>query len=403
MSEPPTAAAKPSSGMPSFEAVANAAIRRGEIPGIVAIAADADRVLYQRAIGDLGVPGKGPLAVDDVFYIASMTKPITCFAGAQMVERGKLRLDQNAADILPELGRVKVLAGFDAAGKPILRDPVRQITIRHLFTHSSGFSTDVWNEGIRRYCAGMGVPGMSTCRDAALAVPLILDPGTRWEYSVSIDFIGKIVERVSGQRLEEYFRDNIFRPLGMGWTSFIISPAQRARLVPVRARTDAGRWEPVAFEISQEPEFYMGGAGLYGSAGDYIRFLMMLLNKGTLGGNRVMQPETVDLFFADHLGELELPILRTAMPSLSADVDFNPGIPKTWSLAALVNKRDVPGGRGAGSQFWAGLASSYFWVDPRARLAGAVFMSSFPFADPTGLTVFDALEHAVYDRFGKPG
>jgi methyl acetate hydrolase len=390
----------PVAALPAFEAAAEAAIARGDVPSVVAIAADADQVLYQRAFGSLGVPDNGPLRVDDVFYIASMTKAVTCLAGVQMIERGKLGLDQDAADILPELGGLKVLTGFDAAGKPELRDPARPIKIRHLFTHTSGLATDVWNEDIKRYSADFGIPSMATCKDAALEVPLVFDPGERWEYSVAIDFIGKIVERLSGLRLEEYFRRNIFEPLGMKWTSFIISPAQRARLVPVRAKWTSDAWEPIGFEISQDPEFYMGGAGLYGTAGDYIRFLQMLLNRGTLDGNRVLKPETVDLYLADHLGALDVPRLGTAMPKLSDDVNFIPGIPKKWSLGALINTRDVPGGRRAGSQFWAGLASSYFWMDPKSRLAGAIFMSGFPFADPPGVALFEALERDVYAAFG---
>jgi CubicO group peptidase (beta-lactamase class C family) len=241
---------------------------------------------------------------------------------------------------------------------------------------------------------------MATCKDAALEVPLVFDPGARWEYSVGIDFIGKIVEKLSGARLEDYFRKYIFEPLGMNWTSFIISPRQRARLVPVRAKDGNGGWQPVDFEVSQEPEFYMGGAGLYGTAGDYIRFLRMLLNRGTLDGNRVAKPETVDLFLADHLGDLTVPLLPTAMPFLSVDVNFLPGNPKKWSLGFLVNTEDVPGGRAAGSQFWAGLASTYFWLDPKSRLAGAAMLSYFPFADPAGVAVFDAFERDVYASYG---
>lgn len=390
----------PVAALPAFEMAARAAIARGEVPSVVAIAADADRVLYEAAFGELGVPGKEALRTDDVLYLASMTKIVTCLAGIQMVEQGKLDLDQDAADILPDLGRIKVLTGYDSAGEPHLRDPKRPIKVRDLLTHTSGFATDVWNEDIKRYSADFNIPGMATCKDAALDQPLAFDPGDRWEYSVSIDFIGKIVERLSGLRLEEYFKKNIFEPLGMDWTSFIISPAQRARLVPVRAKWTSEAWEPTGFEISQEPEFYMGGAGLYGTAGDYIRFLRMLLNRGELDGNRVLKPETADLFLADHLGALEVPRLASALPKLSADVDFIPDIPKKWSLGAMINTRDVPGGRKAGSQFWAGLASSYFWADPKSGLAGAVFMSYFPFADPKGVAVFDALEQAVYAEFG---
>jgi CubicO group peptidase (beta-lactamase class C family) len=386
--------------MARFETAARGAIAEGQIPGVVAMAANADELLYAVAIGDRGVPGKGPLAVDDVFYIASMTKAVTCFAGVQMIEQGKLGLDMRAADLLPELREVKVLTGFDAAGQPRFREPRSEVQVRHLFTHTSGLSTDVWNENIKRYSADFNVPSMATCKNAALDVPLVFDPGERWEYSVAIDFIGKIVETLSGHRLEDYFRKFIFEPLGMNWTSFILRPEQRERLVPVWSKADGGDWKRVAFEISQEPEFYMGGAGLCGTAGDYIRFLRMLLNRGSLDGNRVARPDTVALYLDNHLGDLTVAALPTAMPFLSVDVEFLPGNPKKWSLGAMINSRDVPGGRRAGAQFWAGLASTYFWLDPESDLAGLTMLSYFPFADPAGVAIFDAFERDVYASYG---
>lgn len=386
--------------MAGFEAAAASAIAAKAIPGVVAMAADADSILYEAAFGALGVPGKGPLAVDDVFFIASMTKAITCLAGAQMIEQGKLRLDQDAADFLPEIAGRKVLTGFAEDGTPLFRDPVRPVTVRHLFTHTSGFATDVWNPLIKRYTDETPLPTMGTCRNEAMNVPLVFDPGDRWEYSVSVDWLGFIVERLSGMRLDEYFRRHIFAPIGMEATSFIISPEQRARLVPVWSRKGGDEFEAVNFEISQEPEFFMGGAGLYGTARDYIRFLQMFLNRGRANGHQVIRPETVDLFLANHLGGLTVPKLPTAMPFLSVDIDLWPETEKTWSLGFLTNVEDLPGRRRAGSQFWGGLASTYFWLDPKSRLAGLAMLSYFPFADPAGLAVFDALERDVYAAFG---
>jgi CubicO group peptidase (beta-lactamase class C family) len=174
---------------------------------------------------------------------------------------------------------------------------------------------------------------------------------------------------------------------------------QRAKLVPVHIRQPNGSFKLSGFEVSQAPEFFMGGAGLYGTIADYIRFLQMFLNRGRAQGGQVLNPEMVELFFANHIGAMEWPGMKTAIPEMSADVNLLPGIPKRWSLGALRNEADVPGGRRAGSQFWAGLANSYFWVDPSTKLAGVVAAAYFPFADKAALETFDALERDTYSEF----
>jgi CubicO group peptidase (beta-lactamase class C family) len=383
-----------------FEAAAREAVARRDLHGVVGMAANADELLYEGAFGVANAETGAPLKTDAVFFIASMTKAITSLAAMQMIERGKVGLEQEAASILPEMKTHQVLVGFDGQGRPQLRPPARPITMRHLLTHTSGHTTDIWNPDTIRFIQVMNVPPIPGCRNAALATPLVFDPGEKWEYGISTDWVGKIVEAVSGQRLEEYFRDNIFKPIGMTETSFIISPEQRRKLVPVHGRDDRGGWKTLPFEVSQEPEFYMGGAGLYGAVGDYTKFLQMLLNRGRAAGGRVLKPETVDLMLANHIGALEWPGMKTAIPAMSADVDPLPGISKKWSLGFLRNETDVPGRRSAGSQFWAGLANSYFWFDPKKNLCGITASGYFPFADPPALRVFDALESDVYATFG---
>jgi len=150
-------------------------------------------------------------------------------------------------------------------------------------------------------------------------VPLFNDPGERWEYGINIDFIGKAVEAVSGKKLDAYLKDHIFTPLGMNDTAFKIGPAQRARLVAIHARSADGTLAPMALEIPQDPEFHMGGGGLYGTAPDYVAFIRMLLNNGSLNGNRVLKPETVAMMAQNHIGELNVGKLPTAMPPFSND------------------------------------------------------------------------------------
>ncbi|HEX8374388.1 MAG TPA: serine hydrolase domain-containing protein, partial [Geminicoccaceae bacterium] len=255
--------AQGASGKAEIDRALRAAVDARRVVGVVALAATDKGAIYEGAFGSRDA-AKGPaLALDSVFWIASMTKAVTSTAAMQLVEQGRLRLEAPAADVLPELREVQVLEGFDPSGAPRLRPPKRPVTLHHLLTHTAGFSYDVWNGDIGRYMQVAGVPGVITVKNAALKTPLVFDPGERWEYGINIDFVGKMVERVSGQTLEAYFREHIFGPLGMNDTAFRIGPSQRERLVSMHARQPDGSMQPITFEIPQEPEYYMGGGGLY--------------------------------------------------------------------------------------------------------------------------------------------
>jgi CubicO group peptidase (beta-lactamase class C family) len=293
----------------------------------------------------------------------------------------------------------KVHTGFDAEGRPILREPKTRVTVRQLLTHTSGQTTDIWNPSTIRYIQAMNLPPVPGCTVEAFRTPLVFDPGEGWEYGVGSDWIGQIVETVSGMTLNDYFKTRIFAPIGMSETSFIISPGQRKKLVPVQRRDATGKWVHTGFEVSQTPQFFMGGAGLYGTIADYVKFLRMLINDGMAENGRVLKPETVELFFANHIGDRQWPGMKTAIPAMSADVNLFPGQPLRWSLGFLRNETDLPGRRRAGSGFWAGLSNSYFWVDRTSKLCGVTASAYFPFADPAAMAVFDALEVAAYEAF----
>jgi methyl acetate hydrolase len=331
-----------------------------------------------------------------VFWIASMTKAVTAAAAMQLVEQGKLSLEGAIGAVLPDLAAPQVLEGFDANGDPKLRPAKNPITLRHLMTHTAGFCYDMWNGDMVKYLEKTGTPGITTCRNAALKTPVMTDPGTRWEYGSNIDFVGKAVEAVSGKRLDAYLRDHIFAPLGMSDTGFKIGDAQRKRLVAMHARGEDGSLAPIPFELKQEPEFHMGGGGLYGTAGDYIKFTRMILNNGKGDGNQVLKPETVALMGQNHIGELNVPKLTSAVAFATNDVDLYPGMDKKWGLSFLINTAKTPEGRSPGSLAWAGLANTYFWIDPSRDISGVILMQVLPFADPKCLGAFAAFESGVY-------
>jgi methyl acetate hydrolase len=333
---------------------------------------------------------------DTVVWIASMTKAITAAAAMQLVERGKLALDAPASAVVPELDAAKVLDSFDAAGQPRLRAPKRAITLRQLLTHTAGYSYEIFSSAIAQYQAATNTPGITTCTNAALTTPLLFDPGDRWEYGINIDWAGKMIEAVSGQRLDRYLQQNILGPLGMSDTSFKLSPGQRARLASVHQRGPDGALAPMEFEIPQAPEFCMGGGGLYGTAGDYLKFAQMIMRGGTLDGTSVLRPETVDLMSQNHIGPLEVGVIKTAIPALSNDVELFPGMSKKWGLSFLINTQQAPTGRSAGSLAWAGLANTYFWIDRTKQVCGVFLSQVLPFFDATATTLFTRFETEVY-------
>jgi CubicO group peptidase (beta-lactamase class C family) len=249
---------------------------------------------------------------------------------------------------------------------------------------------------VARYQEVKGIPGIGSCKNIALRTPLLFDPGDRWEYGIGIDWAGKTVEAVSGKKLGAYMQDNIFGPLGMTSTAFKITPAMRARLAQVHARGDDGRLAPIEFELVQDPEFEMGGGGLYSTAGDYLQFIRMILNRGRANGAQVLKPETVDLMSRNAMGDLKVTMLKTIVPASSNDAEFFPGMPKSWGLTFMINDQPAPTGRSVGSLAWAGLANTYFWIDRRKDVGGAYMTQVLPFADTKSLPLFYAFETSVY-------
>ena len=367
-----------------------------EIPGVVAVAATSKEVTYQGAFGKRDLSKDDAMTTDSVFWIASMTKAITAAGAMQLVEQGRLALEAPIGNVLPDLAAPQVLEGFDAKGEPKLRPARNPITLRHLMTHTAGFCYDLWNGDMVQYMAKTGTPGIIGCQNAALKTPLTSDPGTRWEYGINIDFVGKAVEAASGKRLDTYLRDSLFTPLGMTDTGFKIGEAQRQRLVGMHVRGPDGSLAAIPFELEQNPEFHMGGGGLYSTAGDYIKFTQMILNKGRGNGNQVLRPETVAMMGQNHIGDLNMTKMTSALPDFTNDVDLYPDMAKKWGLSFLINTAKTPEGRSPGSLAWAGLANTYYWIDTARDVTGVILMQVLPFADQKCLEAYAGFERGVY-------
>ena len=362
------------------------------MPGVVALVVNRDRVLYQGAFGVTDIPSGRALTPDALFRIASMTKAVTSVALMQLVEQGKLGLDDPAEKYLPELAAPKVIEAFDpATGTYNVRPAKTAPTVRQFLTHTSGlaygFTSPIWRDFKPR--AGENSP---------FGGPLLFDPGTRWHYSTSTDVVGRLVEVISGQKLEDYFRQHIFAPLKMDDTSYNVPEAKGPRLVAQQQR--AGALMDGAIEL-QKPQLGLtiaspiGGGGLASTAEDYGRFMRMLLNGGALDGARVLKAETVALMGQNHIGAVSVPALKSALPR-SADFTFIDDGKDKWGLGFLITVNQVEGKRSPGSLSWGGINNTFFWIDPSRGVAGVIMMQYLPFADAKALAVYDTFERGTY-------
>lgn len=372
------------------------AVANGAVPGVVALAADANGIIYSGAFGQRGPSDASPMALDTVFRIASMTKAITSAAAMKLVEEGRIALDQPMKEIAAEIGKAQVLTGFDASGKPQTRAPKRDISLRHLLTHTSGYSYDLFNLKVGQYMQYHQLPSITTCKFDSLKAPLVFDPGERWEYGIGIDWVGRIVEIVSGMTLADYLDTHFFKPLKMKDTSFVLRPDMQSRLVQAAARTADGGLSTIDFEFQSDGDFHMGGGGLYSTAQDYLRFTRMILGGGSLDGAQVLKPATVKLMGENAIGEMVVPPFVSDNPAMALSADLFPGQIARWGLSFVINTEDIPGCRAANSLAWAGVHNTYYWIDPTNQLTAVLMMQLLPANDPKVLGTLVGYEQALY-------
>ncbi|WP_372675175.1 serine hydrolase domain-containing protein [Aquicoccus sp.] len=366
------------------------------VPGVVAMVTDREQNIYEGAAGLRRIDDDTAMTTDDAFAIFSTTKAITATAVLQLVEEGKLDLDAPASDYAPDIGTLKVIEGFDAAGEPILRAPKRPVTTKHLLLHTGGFGYDFFSETYNRLAQERGQPSVITASKASIMTPLQFDPGDKWEYGTNIDWAGQVVEGITGKRLGEVFKTRIFDPLGIKDMTFELNDGLRQRLAGMHARGADGSLTPMDFELPDAPEIHMGGHGLYGTVGDYMKFIRMWLNDGMGPHGRVLKPETVAMAAQNHLGEKKIGMLPGVIPSLSNDAEFFPGLSKSWSYSFMVNDDEAPTGRPAGALGWAGLANLFYWIDRDNGFGGFWATQILPFGDPVSFTGYMDFESSFY-------
>lgn len=373
--------------------------RAGGAPGVVAMVTDRTGNVYEGAAGRRELGQDQPMTVDTVMAIFSTTKAITGVTALQLIEEGKLRLEDAARQYVPEIAELQVLTGFDAQGQPTTRPPKRDITVNDLMLHTSGLCYEFFSEDDLRYRTVKGIPTIVSATNAAIQTVLLHDPGERWTYGVSIDWLGKVVEQQRGKRLGEVMKERVFEPLGMQDIAFTMSDAMQARRATIHERAQDGRLTPLPdLVLPQPPELDCGGHGLYATVGEYMKFIRMVLNDGAGPNGRVLQAATVDLLCRDGLAAVGLASggWVTSIPSLSNTGEFFPGLAKGWAYTFMTNREDAPTGRPAGSLMWTGLANLFYWIDRRNGIGGYWGSQILPFQDVASYSGFVDFEAAVY-------
>jgi len=378
-------------GFERIDDLLNGVTADGSLHGIAATIVGRDGVLYEGAAGDA--------KPDSMYRNASMTKAVATTGALQLVEQGRLDLDATVASIVPEFGELQVLDGFDG-GEPVLRAPKTQATVRQLMNHTSGCGYHFLNEKLFTYCTDHGWPDALSGKKQAISAPLVHDPGTIWEYGVSTDWLGQVVEAVSAQTLGDYLAENVYGPLGMTDSTFAPSDEQRARLLPVLSRQPDGSLEPTTIDLEVEQEWDAAGHGSYGTVADYGRFVRAWVNGGELDGTRILKEETVELALQDHLDGVPLPkSLVPADPALANPVELLP-VPQGWGLGFHVYSIDLPGMRSAGSGDWSGLFNTFYWIDRTAGIGAVIATQLLPFFDGKMVETILGFEAAVYAELG---
>lgn len=371
--------------------------RAGGAPGVVAMATDRNGNFYEGAAGKRELGKDQPMTLDSVMAIFSTTKAITGVALMQLVEEGKVSLNDPVKKYVPEISEIQVLDGFDDAGHPKLRAPKSDATVGQLMLHTAGFCYEFFSHDDLKYRTATGIPTVVSSTFASVRTVLLHDPGAQWTYGVNLDWVGKVVEAARGKRLGEVMQERIFEPLGMDDTSFTLTPSMSSRRATLHDRAQDGKLTPLPdLILPQPPEMDMGGHGLYASVGDYMKFIRMVLNEGAGAHGRVLKAETVDQMAKNGLGDLKSGGWTTSIPSLSNSGEFFPGISKSWAYTFMVNDEPTPSGRPAGQLMWAGLANLFYWIDRKNGIGGFWGSQILPFQDVASYPGFVDFETAIY-------
>jgi CubicO group peptidase (beta-lactamase class C family) len=365
------------------------AVARGDVPGVIALVVDRDKVLYHEAFGKMNVAKNVPMAKDTIFRIASMTKAVTSVGVMQLVEQGKVGLDDDVSKFLPRLKSPQVFSKVDEqAGSYQTQPAKRSITIRQLLTHTSGIGYS-WSDH------GLAIAQKKTGATNDSELPLVNEPGAQWTYGASTRVLGEVIEKITGERIDAYLEKHIFVPLGMRDTSYTVPPEKYSRVVTVHQKANNAITETQ--NPTPIPATIRGDGGLFSTAADYSRFVQMILNRGQLGGVRILKESTVAEMSKNQTGSIKVRLQPTADQLRSKPYPLGAG-EDVWGLGFQIAapKTPNPSMRSPGSLSWAGINNTYYWIDPQKQIGAVILMQMLPFYDEAALRVLNGFEERVY-------
>jgi len=365
------------------------AVSRGDVPGVVALVVDRDKVLYHEAFGKMNTAKNVPMAKDTIFRIASMTKAVTSVGVMQLVEQGQVGLDDDVSKFIPRLKSPQVFGTYDErAGTYETHATKKSITIRQLLTHTSGIGYS-WSDH------GLNIAQKKTGATNDSELPLVHEPGEQWTYGASTRVLGELIETMTGEKIDAYLEKHILGPLGMRDTSYTVPAGKYSRVVTTNQRangtvTEAQNPDPI-------PATIRGDGGLFSTAADYSRFVQMVLNKGQLGGVRILTESTIAEMSKNQIGRVKVRLQPTADPLRSKPYPLGAG-EDVWGLGFQIAapKSPNPSMRSPGSLSWAGINNTFYWIDPQKQVGAVILMQMLPFYDEGALRVLRGFEERVY-------
>jgi CubicO group peptidase (beta-lactamase class C family) len=364
-------------------------IARGDVPGIVAIVVSPDKVLYHEAFGKMNVAKNTPMAKDTIFRIASMTKAVTSAGVMQLVEQGKVGLDDQVSKYLPRLASPQVFSKVDEeSGTYETKPATRPITIRQLLTHTSGIGYS-WSDH------GLAIAQKKTGAINDSELPLVNEPGAQWTYGASTRVLGELVEKLTGEKIDAYLDAHITGPLGMRDTTYTVPKQKYSRVVALNQKangkiTETQNPDPI-------PATIRGDGGLFSTAADYSRFVQMILNKGQLGSVRILKESTVAEMGKNQIGSVKVRLQPTADPLRSKPYPLGAG-EDVWGLGfqLAAPRTPNPSMRSPGSMSWAGINNTFYWIDPQKQVGAVILMQMLPFYDEGAIRALQGFEERVY-------
>ncbi len=379
----------------AISSVLTDAVSSGATPGVCALVATADDILFDAAAGVFSADDDRPVTSATTFRLASMTKIATVLAGARLLEQGVLDLDAPVASWRPEWEALPVL---DETAPEGVRAPRTVATVRDLFTHTAGLGYHVWDARLLAYITSADIPDIASGQRACFRAPLVADPGTRFDYGTATDWLGLVIETATGRSLPEVVAELVLDPLGMTHSTAELDPARPC--VPVTMRDADGAWHDSGVGNAPHPEFYAGGHYLHSTPRDFLRLQRMLLAGGrTVGGERLISADTYAQLVSPQLGPIALRTMPSAIPAIAGDIVLDPA--DSWGLGLLVTRQALPGRRHPGSFGWMGMYNTLWWVDPVAGITAALYTQTLPAFGDGAVALFTRFEEAVYSALPR--